>query len=172
MFGKHLHRRARIVGLASGLAFALGSAAVFAQPGPGFGHRGPHGAGGEPIAQIIEQYKSQLALNTSQQQMWDSAVAATRQARDAHRAEMQRVHDAMQAELAKTEPDLAAMAVIADNAHAQGQALRKQVRDQWLALYATFSPAQKAVVRDALVQRMQRHEQMRERMRQRFGGQG
>jgi hypothetical protein len=104
--------------------------------------------------------------------MWDSAVAATRQARDAGRAEMQRVHDAMQAELAKAEPDLAAMAVIADSAHAQGQALRKQVRDQWLALYATFSPAQKAVVRDALVQRMQRHEQMRERMRQRFGGQG
>lgn len=168
MFGKQLHRRARIVGLASGLAFALGAAAAYAQPGPGFGHHGPRGAGGEPLARIIEQYKTQLALDTSQQQMWDNAIAATKQAREAGRAEMQKVHAAMQAELVKTEPDLAAMAAIADKAHEQGQGLRKQVRDQWLALYATFSPAQKAVVRDALAQRMQRHEQMR----QRFSGQG
>jgi hypothetical protein len=43
------------------------------------------------------------------------------------------------------------------------------VRDQWLRLYATFSPTQKAVVRDALLKKMERHERFRERMRERFG---
>jgi Spy/CpxP family protein refolding chaperone len=172
MFGKHLHPRARIVGLASGLALALGSAAVLAQPGPGFGHRGPNGAGGEPIAQIIEQYKTQLALDSLQQEMWNNAVAATQRARQNGRALMQQVHDSMQAELAKPEPDIDVIAKLTDDAQAQGQALRKPARDAWLTLYRNLTPQQKTVVRDALVQRMQRHEQMWERMRQRSSGQG
>jgi hypothetical protein len=33
---------------------------------------------------------------------------------------------------------------------AQNAAMHKQVRDGWLALYATFSPDQKAIVRDSI----------------------
>ena len=161
--------RSRIAALVSGLALAAGSGAVLAQPMHGHGH-GP--GGGDPIARVIAQYKSQLALNTSQQQMWDNAVAVTQQARQNGRALMQPLHDAMRAELAKPDPDLAAIAAMADDAQVRGQALRKQVRDEWLKLYATFTPEQKAVVRDALVTRMQRHDQMRQRFQQRFGSQG
>ena len=90
-----------------------------------------------------------------------SAVALTRQARETGRGYRDQVHTVMQAELSKPEPDLAAVAAAADAAQSQGQALRKQVRDAWLALYATFSPAQKAVVRDALATRMRKMDERR-----------
>jgi Spy/CpxP family protein refolding chaperone len=78
---------------------------------------------------------------------------------------MQQVHAAMAAELAKPEPDLAAVAAVADSVHASNQTLRQSVRAQWLQIYATFSPAQKAVVRDALAQQMARMESMAARMK-------
>jgi len=50
------------------------------------------------------------------------------------------------------------------------------VRDQWLALYATFSPEQKAVVRDLLQRKVARaesfHQRMRERIREHPGPSG
>lgn len=156
MFRHRFCRRARYAALASALALGLGATTSWAQPG---GPGGPHG--GDPLAQVIEQYKSQLALNSSQQQMWDGAVALTKQARETGRGYRQEVHTAMQAELSKAEPDLAAVAAIADEAHAKGQALHRQVRDEWLKLYATFTPAQKTIVRDALQARMQRFGEMR-----------
>ncbi len=48
--------------------------------------------------------------------------------------------------------------------------LRKQVRTQWLNLYATFSPDQKAVIRDMLQKRMARMESFRQKMREHFQG--
>jgi Spy/CpxP family protein refolding chaperone len=72
----------------------------------------------------------------------------------------------MSAELAKAEPDLAAMAALADSMHATNQSLRQGVRTQWLQIYATFSPEQKAVVRDALSKQMARMESIGARMRE------
>ena len=171
MLRSRLFRRVPLA-LAAALAFTLGSPA-FAQPGhgpgPGMAHRGHHGT---QIEHVIASVKDRLALDSSQQVMFDSALAATRTARENGRAEMQRMRGAAQAELAKPEPDLAALAAAGDAAQANLQALRRQVRAQWLQLYATFSPAQKSVVRDVLVQRMERHESFRAKMRERFGGQG
>ena len=59
---------------------------------------------------------------------------------------------ALATELAKAEPDLAAVAAVGDDVQAKNLALRHQVRDAWLAVYSTFSPDQKAIVRDALRQ--------------------
>ena len=95
--------------------------------------------------------------------MWDNVAAATRAARQQGRANFQQVHDALAAELGKAEPDLAAVAAVGDSVRAQNAALHKQVRDGWLALYATFTPDQKAVVRDALRTRMARMEQFHQR---------
>ena len=50
--------------------------------------------------------------------------------------------------------------------------LPSQVRDQWLALYATFTPTQKAVVRDAIKARVARMEAFREKMQERFQSRG
>jgi Spy/CpxP family protein refolding chaperone len=159
-------RQIRIAAFASALALAGG---VFAQ-GPGGPHGpGPGGPPGEMLAQVLQDLKASLNLNTSQQLMWDAAAAQTRNAREQGRAQHDRVKTVLDAELAKAEPDLAAVATAADAVEAQGRALRHTVRDQWLAVYSTFSPAQKAVVRDALKQRLARMEEFRGKMLREHG---
>ena len=151
------------VAAATVVAFA-GSA--LAQPGHHHGGRGH----GPDFVHVLAALKSELNLNTSQQAMWDAAVAQSKSARDAGRANFDKVRTAMSAELAKPEPDLAAVAAVADDAQAANAALRKQIQSQWLALYATFTPDQKAVVKDALNKRVARMERFREKMMQRQGG--
>jgi hypothetical protein len=114
--------------------------------------------------------RAQLNLNTQQQLAFDNAVASSKAARQNGRAEMEKVRAAMQAELAKPSPDLRAVAAAADQAQAANQAARRQVREQWLALYDTFTPEQKLVVRDVLAKRAERAERFREHMRGRVGG--
>jgi Spy/CpxP family protein refolding chaperone len=171
-FSRFCPRRAAVAA-ATALTLACAGAAL-AQPtmGPGgpMGHapRGP-GAFGEHIGLMLEEAKSRLQLDTSQQLLWDNAVAQSRAARESGRALHQKARDAMRTELAKAEPDLAAIAAAADGVHAEADALRRQVRDQWLKLYATFNAQQKAIVREMMQQRMERAERFRERMRERWG---
>ena len=116
---------------------------------------------------MIAHAKDKLNLNTSQQAQFDAAVAQSKTAFQAGRDNMQRVKDALAVELAKAEPDLAAVAAVADDVRAQNQALHRQVSGQWLALYGTFSPDQKAVVKQIIQDRVARMEKFRERMRER-----
>jgi periplasmic protein CpxP/Spy len=161
----HVTRRAA---LASALFLAVGTTAY---AGSGHGPHGHgHGARGEGVHAVIAQVRAQLNLNTQQQLAFDNAVAASKAARQNGRSERETVHAAMQAELAKPAPDLRAVAAAADQAQAANQAARRQVREQWLALYDTFTPEQKLVVRDALAKRAQRMEAFRDSMRERFGG--
>lgn len=167
MFASRFYRRTREAALASALFLALGSAAYAS---PGFGHGGAHGPGGPGargahVEQVIAQLKSQLNLDTSQQVAFDNAVAAAKAAREATRTEHEKVRAAVQAELASAAPDLAKIAGLADQAQAANQAQRRQVRDQWLQLYATFRPEQKLVVRDAMAKRMERMEGIRSKIR-------
>jgi hypothetical protein len=106
----------------------------------------PHGS----LLAMVGSIRAQLNLNTSQQQQWDAVVAQSKAARQAARANFAQLHTALQAELAKPEPDLAAVATVGDGVHQQNAALHKQVRDAWLALYANFTPEQKALARDAI----------------------
>ena len=136
--------------------------AAFAQPF----HHGYRGGGGDAVMSIVA-LKGQLNLNTSQQSMWDNAVAAGKAARQTARANLQKVHDTLSAELAKPEPDLAAVAAASDVARNANAALRSQVRDAWLNVYSTFAPDQKTVVKNALSQRLARMEKFHEKMLQR-----
>ena len=159
----------RLAALAATAVLALTGAAALAQPGAGHGAGHGHGGpGGMDVEHVLFAVKGQLNLNTSQQVMWDNAVAQTKSAHETGRANMQKVHAAMKAELAKPEPDLAAVAAVADNAQAGNQALRQDVRKQWLQVYATFSPEQKAVVRDALAKQVERMETIGAKMRERM----
>jgi Spy/CpxP family protein refolding chaperone len=173
--GRTLFHDARRVATttAAVLALALGtvaSTAAFGSPGAPGGH-GPQGPGGGPLGpQVIESLKAKLNLNAAQLQQFDQALAESKAAREAARADRLKIRDALRTELAKPEPDLAAVARIADAEQARNQALRNQVRDRWLRLYATFSSEQKAVVREALVARMNRGDAVREQMRERLGG--
>jgi Spy/CpxP family protein refolding chaperone len=132
------------------------------------GHRGHHGGG--DVVMSIAHLKDQLNLNTSQQAMWDNAVAATKAARDSARANREPVRAALAAELAKSEPDLAAVATATDAARNANAAAQRQARDAWLNLYSTFTPEQKGVVKSSLQRRMAKTEQFRDKMQQRHGG--
>jgi Spy/CpxP family protein refolding chaperone len=170
------------------LALALGSTATLAQPagpmmGGGFGgHGGPgmHAMQGGGIdgmlPRALEQAKASLNLTQQQLVDWDAAVAAGKAAREAARASRQQVKDALKAELAKAEPNLEAVAAMADGVRAQNQEALKQVRTKWIRLYSTFTLAQKAIVRDLLQQKLARaeamHGRMVERMQQRWGATG
>ena len=89
-------------------------------------------------------------------------------AREAGRALHDKVKATLQAELAKAEPDLAAVAAAADAAIDQGRAQRKAIRAEWLALYGTFTVEQKAVVKEMLQKHVARSESFREKMRDRM----
>lgn len=134
------------------LAAVLGCIAMpaFAQPGHA----------GSPL-EMLAKIKSQLNLNTSQQQQWDAVTAQSRAAHEAARANFDRIQSALRAELAKPEPDFAAVAAVADNVRQQNAALHKQTRDAWLALYANFTPEQKALARDAIKSGIERIEARR-----------
>ena len=166
----HDNLRKTAVIAASALAMTLGATAALSQtagapmgapPGP---HKHGHPPHGDMIGHLIVSAKAQLNFNTSQQQMFDAAVASSKAAWQQGRTLHQSVKDALNAELAKSEPDLAAVAAAGDNARAQGDALRKQVRAQWLALYATFSPDQKTVIKSLIQQHMAQAEAFRAEM--------
>jgi Spy/CpxP family protein refolding chaperone len=155
----------RLAAIAAATLIGL-TGAAFAKP---FHH--DHGAGGDVVMSII-RLKSQLNLNTSQQTMWDNAVAAGKAARATSRTNMQKVHDTLATELAKPEPDLAAVSTASDSARNANAALHAQVRDAWLNLYSTFTPEQKSVVKNALSQRVAKMDRFREKMLQRHSNGG
>jgi len=126
------------------------------------GYTQPAPALGSPLWELAK-VKDQLNLITSQQMQWDNAAALAKTAHETAHANFSQLNTAMQAELAKPEPDLASMATAADNVHAQNETSRKAARDAWLALYATFSPEQKGVVAGALKAGMEREEAHRAR---------
>ena len=125
--------------------------------------------GSLPLA-VLQKIQAKLNLNTSQQQQWDTAVAQSKTAHDAIRANFQQLKTATQAELAKSDPDLAALASLSDQLQQQNIAQRKQARTAWLALYGTFSADQKTTVKDAINARMARMDAFRQKMRDQLSG--
>jgi Spy/CpxP family protein refolding chaperone len=160
MFG--LTRNSRRVALA--LAFGAGLAGLAPLPAVA-----QPGAGGDHFIQAIAAFKAQLNLTGPQLTEWDAAVASGKAARDAARQNMQAIKQVASVEMAKPIPDLSAIAAIADQVRDTNTAAHRQVRAQWLRLYATFTPEQAAVVKAAIARRMARMENFREHMRQRFG---
>ncbi len=93
------------------------------------------------IGHLIAHAKAELNLNTMQQQMFDAAVANSKAGPRNGPCAAPKVRDTLQAELAKPEPNLAAVAAAADAARSEGRAARgKAIRDEWLALYETVQP--------------------------------
>jgi Spy/CpxP family protein refolding chaperone len=140
------------------IRFALAGALL------GFGvlAQAQHGPDMDAPFGLIAHARGQLNLNTSQQLQWDNAVAQSKAAHDGMKASFDQVHSTLQAELAKSEPDLAAVSAAADSARQQNEGKRQAARSAWLALYATFTPEQKAVVRDTLRNGMAHMEARRE----------
>ena len=157
-----MHRSA-LTASAAALALALTAVPVLAQ-----GHHGGPAGGpfGDHLGHVIQSAQAQLNLNTSQQQMFAANVAQTKAAFAGAHSQMQSVKDTLAAELAKPEPNLAAVAAAGDAAQQQMQTVRHQVRDAWLALYATFTPEQKAVVKGIIQQHLAKMESFHQKMMQ------
>ena len=156
---------------ATALLFA--AALAFAGSGHAAGPRGGHGAAGGPpaggmVEHAIAKLKDRLALDSSQLQMYESARASMKAARDAALAQRLDVRARVDAELAKSDPDLAAVSALFDGVEEQARSTRRQVRDQWLKLYANLRADQKAIVRDAIRERLAHADGARERMRERM----
>jgi Spy/CpxP family protein refolding chaperone len=165
-------------------ALLVAAALAFAGTGHAAGPQGPAGgppapAGGPPMSggpmmsgglveHVIAQMKERLSLDSSQLQMFDAARAKTLAARDQAMAQRAGVRAKIDAELAKPEPDLASVAALFDGVEEQSRATRHQARDQWLKLYANLRPDQKALVRDALRERLSHADGSRERIRERM----
>jgi len=177
-------RRGRLTLALAPLALAVGMMAVMklpAGPMPG-GGLGPgmdamhEGDIGPILPRVLEGAKASLDLDARQQLLWDNAAAQSRAVRDAGRTSREQLRDTLVAELAKTEPDLKVFAGAADPLHLEYQAARRTVRDLWLDLYATFTPGQKAVIRDALREKLDRaaayHDTLREQRQRRAGASG
>jgi hypothetical protein len=151
-------KTSRATMLAVALALAAGGNVALAQTdaaAPATTHaahaRSAHG--GDPLAGVLFRLHSQLGLDSSQQLQWDNALAQAKGAHAQGATLRQGVKAAFDAELAKDQPDLAAVAAAADSARAQGVELQRTSRNAWLGVYANLSPAQKAMVRDALRER-------------------
>jgi Spy/CpxP family protein refolding chaperone len=166
------HRTASsIAAIAAAALIGISSISGIAAAQPQARHHGPHGHHGKgDFISAIAGLKSELNLNTSQQAMWDNAVAAGKAARDNARSERQKIRAALDAELAKAEPDLAAVAAASDGARNAGAAAHRQVRDAWLNLYGTFTTEQKTVVKNALKDKLARMDAFRQKMRERHRG--
>ena len=147
------------------LIFAAGFAGIALQAWAQAPGHGMH----DPFA-VLQRIQAKLNLNTSQQQQFDAAVAQSKTVHDAMRANFQQLKTATQAELAKADPDLAALASLSDQLQQQNIAQRKQARAAWLALYGTFSAEQKTTVKDAINARMARMDAFRQRMQNRLSG--
>jgi periplasmic protein CpxP/Spy len=149
-------RAARATLLAAALAVAVSGTTAFAQTndaGSAPAAHSKHMHGGDPLVGTLMHLRGQLGLDSSQQTAWDNAVAQAKSARAQGATLRQGVKSTYQAEIAKDQPDMAAVATAADAAQSQGQALRKTVRDAWLNVYANLNGTQKAMVATALRER-------------------
>jgi Spy/CpxP family protein refolding chaperone len=163
------HARQALMAATAALVLSFGVGPASAQPAGGpHGMHGMHGGAGieQMIPRMLERAKANLNLNTSQQVSWDNAVAQSKAAHEAARANRQQVKAALTAELAKPEPDLAAVIAVADSVEQQNRALRINARNQWLQLYAALSPEQKGVARDLLQKRLQHAESLGAKIRE------
>jgi len=151
--------------MALALSASMSALPALAQHGP---HRfGGHEGGG--LAHAIIALKTELNLSASQQAALDAAIAAGKVARQAAHASMQTVHQLATDEFAKPTPDLARIAAAQDQAQDAATKARRDVRNQLLALYGTFTPAQVQVIKDAFAKRMSHMQSFRQHLRERLG---
>lgn len=143
--------------LAALLAAGLGTTALHASEIAARGNvAGEHGFMGGAMGFLgLEKIHSSLQLTAAQETLWQTALSTSQSIG----GQMQTLHQTekadVQAELAKSPPDLAALATRMDGYRTQASGLHNQVRSAWLAVYAALTPAQQTSVGQFLLQRSQ-----------------
>ena len=111
----------------------------------------------------LAKLHDQLKLTPEQDGLWRQAEAKTRDSMKQMREAHGKMHEALKRELAKSEPDFAAVAAISDEGEEQRLQARHEMRDLWLKVYAGLSPEQKTMVRDFMRERLAKAERFREK---------
>jgi periplasmic protein CpxP/Spy len=132
----------------------LGATASWAQAPGG---KGPEGT--EPM-RGFERLHKELNLNAQQEELWKKAQAAQREAFRSMRTRGDETHAKLRVEIDKPGADLKQFAQLRDQLgeqmHAQMEAIHKQVREAWFAVYDTLDSSQKERVRVAIRDGMDR----------------
>jgi Spy/CpxP family protein refolding chaperone len=135
----------------------LGAASSWAQA--------PAGAEGMGPMRGFERLHKELKLNAQQEDLWKKAQAAQREAFRSMRAKGEETRAKLRVEIDKPGADLKQFAQLRDElgaqTRAQMDAMRKQVREAWFAVYDALDPGQKEQVRVAIrdgMDRMGRHQ--------------
>lgn len=115
----------------------------------------------------IQEIHDKLHLTGEQEKTWQALAQKTKDMRMSGRDQRNEIKSQAKQELDKAEPDLARIAALADRSMDEQTARRRQLRDEWLKLYAQLSPEQKLVVRDALKARMAKMDTFRDKFKQR-----
>ena len=117
---------------------------------------GPQGEGMHGFGRLHKQ----LNLNAQQEDLWQKAQAAQRDAFKSLRTTGEQNRAKLRAEIDKPGVDLKQFAQMRDQLReqmrTQAEASRKQVRDAWFALYDTLDANQKEQVRLAILSGMDR----------------
>lgn len=113
-----------------------------------------------------ERIHQQLNLTPEQESQWQQLQQEKKSARMEMREERQRFRGFVDAELAKPNPDLAAINNALDATHEKNLAAEKRVRQDALAFYGALTPERQAVIVDAMREQHQRVKAMREKIRE------
>lgn len=116
----------------------------------------------------LQAIHDKLNLDAAQEKAWQGLAQKTRSMREMGRNEHGEMMARLKQELDKEAPDFAALAAKSDQSIDQRTAERRHVRDEWLKLYETLSPAQKTIVRDEMKSRLAKADKRRERMMQKW----
>ncbi|HEY6241769.1 MAG TPA: periplasmic heavy metal sensor [Burkholderiales bacterium] len=127
------------------------------------GHRGEGPEGMGPM-RGFERLHKELKLNPKQEELWQKAQAAQREAFASMRAKGEEMRAKLRVEIDKPGADLKQFAQMRDQLGAQMQAqmeaTRKQVRETWFTVYDSLDTKQKEQVRVAIRDGMDRMARM------------
>ena len=120
--------------------------------------------------QALAALKGQLNLNTSQQVMWDNAVAQSKAARETGRANFGQCAGRAEPSSRRPSPTSRPSPRRPTSVQAANAALRKQVRSQWLSAVRDVQPGAEGRRAGRARERVARMESFREKMKERRAG--
>ncbi len=140
------------------LAFALAAVPAYAiakgANGECHGKSG-HGYSSMSMGMIGPQIRDKLQLNAAQEKTWQDIEANAKTLHTQKRDERAKLKEAFREELTKPEPDLVKLSGLRESMHTSGQQARNEIEKQQLDFYAGLSAEQKAVVKTALLERLE-----------------
>jgi uncharacterized membrane protein len=128
---------------------AASSASTSAPAMPAHHHRWHHRS-------VFGRLHNDLKLNANQEALWRKARATMKQGMMKQRDIDKQMRQTLIQKLRDPQVDLKALANQMDQERSQQQQVRDEIRDQWIAFYASLDAGQQGQVRQFMLDRLQR----------------